>query len=265
MSRRGFTLVELLVVIAIIAVLIGLLLPAVMQVRETALRTHSMNNLKQITLATQNYASSRNGMMPGFVGQGLQTFTAILPYIEQGSAYLQRGNRGGPPVIPTFVGPADPTFDPSKIEHVTSYAANMQVFRTNAHMTRTFRDGTSNTIAFAEHYSNCQGYMYLYNLNQPMFPLFFRRATFADDVYGDVYPKTKGQPPISVGSSPGVTFQVAPRVEDCRQSIPQTPHRGGMLTAMGDGSVRILSQGIAPTTFWGAVTPAGGEVPGNDW
>jgi len=96
--RHGFTLIELLVVIAIIAVLIGLLLPAVQKVREAAARTTSSNNLKQIVLAVHNYAGARNDNLPPFVdvngipnsptGAGLQSiFFNILPYIEQDNIY----------------------------------------------------------------------------------------------------------------------------------------------------------------------------------
>jgi len=265
-------MLELLVVISILGLLLGLLLAAVVRIREVALRTESTNNLRQIVLAVHQFADAHNGRLPT-VGDGLSVkigprkqragprapalFVRILPYIEQGNAF-----RKGPfPPVSLFLSPADPTArEMSTNGHAgSSYAANAFALANNPRLPTTFVDGTSSTIAFAEHYAKCGNTTFDYWQNS----IARQRATFAD--YGDVVPVTQGTPPVSSPSDPGETFQVAPPVKKCYPLVPQTPHPGGMLVAMADGGVRQIAPRISPTIFWGAVTPKGGELPNLDW
>jgi prepilin-type N-terminal cleavage/methylation domain-containing protein/prepilin-type processing-associated H-X9-DG protein len=187
--RPAFTVVELLAVIAIVAILVGLLLPAVQKVRESAARVKCANNLKQLSLGLHNYAGTNGAFPPGYqapecdVGWGWGSF--ILPFIEQQALYAALGVANQPfgnghslVVSPTpltqtplsvFVCPSDtgPALNPLKRYHAKSNYRGIcgptipsyfvpesdyggVLFQNSKIRVVDITDGTANTLALGE-------------------------------------------------------------------------------------------------------------------
>lgn len=276
-APRGFTLVELLVVIAIIAVLIGLILPAVQKVRQAAARTQSQNNLKQIGLALHSFndayktlpcycGNTPKGPTPVVVGTAL---FAVLPFVEQQTKI--------------FLAPGDPSlvYDGGL---VTSYLANAEVL-TGGTRVETISDGSSNTILFAEGYADCYSEantppeIYyrtgLWNVAPPEYPRVEDNGSYTTayvppsfkrhfgHTHEDAYVSNGSEYVLLPAGSVGpMTFQVAPRYGGCEPRVPQS-FLGSICLLLGDGSVRQVGPDVSVETWQGAITPAGGEVLSN--
>ncbi len=297
--RAGFTLIELLVVIAIIAILIGLLVPAVQKVREAAARTQCVNNLKQLALACHAYhdvnrrmaagqlnpgtADAPAGSFPGAVtGRDRHPWTVlVMPYYEQQTLYntlISQVAAGAGPwgaacrttVIPTLICPSDPNGgfvagEGSAANYVGCFGSTMY-------------SNTGNGIFYPQSKTRMaditDGTSNTLLLGEILV------GNGGDDRRGRIWNSWAGENFFSTLYGPNTlnadvcwtcgtvmtnnpcsanTSGIANNVQTSRST-----HPGGVNSAMADGTVRFITNSI-PTGTWQAIsTRSGGEViPGD--
>jgi len=285
---RGFTLIELLVVIAIIAILIGLLLPAVQKVREAAARMTCSNNLKQMGLGLHNYGSANQDKLPPMLDYSPSQYGwgpfwyLLLPYIEQDNVFKRaigtgQGWTGSPvqnhgAVIKNYLCPSDSSHNAGIAVNgwaATSYAPVYQFFASaNTYNSTTgvyvsqskytignIPDGTSNQVGIVERYGSHPYYGWS---NAWCYPE--SASNWGWNSNGSVYGPwglytPQINPPLRnyVGSN-----------QPAHPYYPNTAHSTCQVLVM-DGSVRGVSASVSSTTWTYVCTPDDGNVLPSNW
>jgi prepilin-type N-terminal cleavage/methylation domain-containing protein/prepilin-type processing-associated H-X9-DG protein len=267
--RPAFTLIELLVVIAIIAILIGLLVPAVQKVREAAARAQCSNNLKQVTLGCHMYQDSFKKLPMGWVtsldgntapSPGWSWATIIMPYIEQANLYNSIISVYGNPSIPNGAAANNPPGTATALFQTViavyqcpsdgspplnanfgnyarnNYVGNRYVLGPNNNNQSPFTiqgipDGSSNTFLIGERDA-------IYNVAA----VYVRHSNSSCSFEGRAGPGINPRP--ATGPGPLYPNQTAYTTGDDQRLAWSSMHTGGCNFAMADGSVHFITTNI---------------------
>jgi prepilin-type N-terminal cleavage/methylation domain-containing protein/prepilin-type processing-associated H-X9-DG protein len=296
--RRGFTLIELLVVIAIIAVLIGLLLPAVQKVREAASRLKCANNLKQLGLAAHHYHDAHQhlppaiGYYPPAAGALGSYFFHLLPYVEQDplyksalgsvtfpppdgptTVYYSGNNKVYSQPVPIFLCPSDPSVGPDGGVMINGVSFGASCYAFNALVV------AQNDITTIPFKTNPQG--------KTRIPADIPDGTSNTILLAEVAGRPRrwlgrqgGPDPQALEGGPwnhfkgGIILQGKPAtgslgLGSCAVNCTNNGevygfHTGGANVLLADGHVRFLREGMDIRVLARLITRAGGEVVSDD-
>jgi prepilin-type N-terminal cleavage/methylation domain-containing protein len=303
-GKRGFTLIELLVVIAIIAILVGMLLPAVQKVREAAAKSTCGNNLKQIGVAIHNYASTyQDRLVPGMANwtpagnnngyPGGNFHWHLLPFIEQdnipkvlatGNIYYSWGGSGSvngqttSTAVKTYRCPSDPTPSNDGARSNNSGGWPVTSYFRNYHL---WDSGGGYQASAGGHYWTLSKY------NVGNIPDGTSNTVAVVERYADLLPPNNftgsqysglwthhGQDRYHWGYSQWAPVygqwssappQFGVNPREAAYYLPQSGHKAVVMTLLMDGAVKAVGAGINATTWLYAITPDDGQPLPANW